>query len=548
MEDHAPEISFTIEGNAVSENYYEEEPSVSVNVTDDGNGSEQVITGGVARVTYRVGSGTEQAVSADYDGELLSGVNFTIGAGELSKGENQIIVTATDHAGNTASQTVVVKVKKPEKTPEAVIRYRDHDLSEMEGDADYRISYVPEDGAGDTVVCTADGDGIIEIEEAWYGTTVRIVKMGNDNDMTDSEPQSLDIPERPEAPSPGTVSESGEGKKDGCMTNLLANVLYQISQDGGMTWQTLQSDGKGQISGLASGSYLVRVSATDSNFAGKPSGIINLPCSGNLRKDTVVAADAPIQDAILGNNEKELFASDGIFTSEEKSEIMDGRDARVWLEITNVDETAVTDADRETMEQAAKEVMENHSELVYFGVDLFKQIDGGEKTRISEPGIYIQVTIRFPEELLNHSSAIVREYRVIRLHEGTATVMDGEFNEQTGEFSFETDKFSTYAIVYRDRAKHSDSGGSSTGNGIAENLSEQKHLIIPNIEEYLQKEELTEAPEYTNTPSQSDGKPGVPVTGDDTNLVFWIILLLLSSVALIGLLVQKRKNARDEEQ
>lgn len=99
-----------------------------------------------------------------------------------------------------------------------------------------------------------------------------------------------------------------------------------------------------------------------------------------------------------------------------------------------------------------------------------------------------------------------------------------------------------------DRAKHSDSGGSSTGNGIAENLSEQKHLIIPNIEEYLQKEELTEAPEYTNTPSQSDGKPGVPVTGDDTNLVFWIILLLLSSVALIGLLVQKRKNARDEEQ
>lgn len=548
VEDHAPEISFTIEGNAVSENYYEEEPSVSVNVTDDGNGSEQVITGGVARVTYRVGSGTEQAVSADYDGELLSGVNFTIGAGELSKGENQIIVTATDHAGNTASQTVVVKVKKPEKTPEAVIRYRDHALSEMEGDADYRIIYVPEDGAVDTVVCTADGDGIIEIEEAWYGTTVRIVKMGNDNDMTDSEPQSLDIPERPEAPSPGTVSESGEGKKDGCMTNLLANVLYQISQDGGMTWQTLQSDGKGQISGLASGSYLVRVSATDSNFAGKPSGIINLPCSGNLRKDTVVAADAPIQDAILGNNEKELFASDGIFASEEKSEIMDGRDARVWLEITNVDETAVTDADRETMEQAAKEVMENHSELVYFGVDLFKQIDGGEKTRISEPGIYIQVTIRFPEELLNHSSAIVREYRIIRLHEGTATVIDGEFNEQTGEFSFETDKFSTYAIVYRDRAKHSDSGGSSTGNGMAENLSEQKHLIIPNIEEYLQKEELTEAPEYTNTSSQSDGKPGVPVTGDDTNLVFWIILLLLSSVALIGLLVQKRKNARDEEQ
>ncbi len=55
-----------------------------------------------------------------------------------------------------------------------------------------------------------------------------------------------------------------------------------------------------------------------------------------------------------------------------------------------------------------------------------------------------------PDELLNHDKAMVREYKIIRLHEGEVDVISGTFDAATGEFSFESDKFSTYAIAYND--------------------------------------------------------------------------------------------------
>ena len=51
---------------------------------------------------------------------------------------------------------------------------------------------------------------------------------------------------------------------------------------------------------------------------------------------------------------------------------------------------------------------------------------------------------------------MVREYKIIRLHydavtgESKVDVLSGDFDRGTGEFSFKTDKFSTFAIAYTD--------------------------------------------------------------------------------------------------
>ena len=54
---------------------------------------------------------------------------------------------------------------------------------------------------------------------------------------------------------------------------------------------------------------------------------------------------------------------------------------------------------------------------------------------------------------------------MIRLHNNQVEVLEGNFNKTTNEFTFQTDKFSTYGIVYKDTKNSSGSSGGSGGSG-----------------------------------------------------------------------------------
>lgn len=68
-------------------------------------------------------------------------------------------------------------------------------------------------------------------------------------------------------------------------------------------------------------------------------------------------------------------------------------------------------------------------------------------TDLSAP-MYIAITI--PQNLVNHDSSIERIYRIVRIHDGVATLIDGTYDAATNQFTFATDGFSTYALVYED--------------------------------------------------------------------------------------------------
>lgn len=180
------------------------------------------------------------------------------------------------------------------------------------------------------------------------------------------------------------------------------------------------------------------------------------PNAGKLDKDAEVEPDAPISEATLDNKESEILDATAIFTEEEKQTMERGADARIWVEVAKTDESSIPADDKSNVTEAAKEIMGDDPEITYFDVELFKQIEGEEKTQIREPGIDIQITIKIPDELLNHNKTIVREYKIIRLHydvttgESMVDVLDGDFNAATSEFAFKTNKFSTYAIAYSD--------------------------------------------------------------------------------------------------
>ena len=252
VEDTAPEIT-----TDAKTDYYDTPTEIHVTVKDD---TQNAITAGIAAVKYKVEDGTEQSVTVNTSA-LQAQVTFTIPASEISTGVTQITVTATDNAGNEATKRFTVKVRGPEKQPAAKIDYREEKLTKLVPGEKYTV---------DGTEYTADGEGRIPIKEDWFNSTVDIVKKGTGSETTDSPAQSLPIPARPEKPAPTGVDVNTAGGA-GKLTGLTAGVTYEVSTDGGKTWVGQTADGSGEITGLAPGSYTVRVKAGAANFASENS-------------------------------------------------------------------------------------------------------------------------------------------------------------------------------------------------------------------------------------------------------------------------------------
>ena len=168
----------------------------------------------------------------------------------------------------------------------------------------------------------------------------------------------------------------------------------------------------------------------------------------NFKKYVEIAPDAPIQEATFDNSKEELLNADTIFDEDEKQAIQSGTCAGIWLKISKALDVAPSDQDN--AEKAAAAIMGESLNITYFDVKLFKQVGDHPEVEISEPGIAIKITITLPSELIN-SDATNCEYKILRLHEGQnqVDVISGAFDAATGKVSFETDKFSTYAIAYK---------------------------------------------------------------------------------------------------
>ena len=87
---------------------------------------------------------------------------------------------------------------------------------------------------------------------------------------------------------------------------------------------------------------------------------------------------------------------------------------------------------------------------VYLDLTLFKQIGDREPKKVPNTKGSVTIAFQVPEELKNQDASISRTYKVVRVHEGETTILDAVYNEATGEISFETDRFSTYALIYED--------------------------------------------------------------------------------------------------
>lgn len=255
------------------------------------------------------------------------------------------------------------------------------------------------------------------------------------------------------------------------------------------------------------------------------------PSVGALEKAAEVSADAPIREAVFANSKTELL--DKLFTAEQKVKIARGVSAKVWLEISKTDEESLDEADKAEFLQKALEITGSSDKITYFDLDLFKKFGSDAKVQLFEPGMSIRVQILIPEELRNTASGYKRQYSIIRLHidqdtdEHQITVIsDTTYDEATGELSFETDKFSTCAIVYTDtKVEVPTKGGGFYG--------------IPMINQTTAQ--TTIAVDPTEPDNTSDSKKSA-ATGDHNRVILWMALLVLSGSVSVSVARKKRRG------
>lgn len=248
VEDTAPTITTN-----VSEGYYEVPTKLTITVSDD---AENAITAGIATVTYQVGNGAQQSVTVD-GSTLQEEVVFEIPASEIPTGVSQIQIRAQDNAGNSASKEITVKVKGPEHTPEAETDYRSEQLTGLDAGADYIIN--------GTQTVTADENGCIPIQEEWIGTTVDIVKKGNNTETTDSTAQGISLPARP-----SLVPDAP--KKSGCTEHSItlegvADVEYHIADSTDVSGEWQKETGFTGLDEKTVYTFTARYAATKTAFA-----------------------------------------------------------------------------------------------------------------------------------------------------------------------------------------------------------------------------------------------------------------------------------------
>ncbi|WP_455719571.1 InlB B-repeat-containing protein [Agathobacter sp.] len=146
---------------------------------------------------------------------------------------------------------------------------------------------------------------------------------------------------------------------------------------------------------------------------------------------------------------------DTVLSAEQKQLIADGGNADINLIMSDISKN-VSDEQKELINS----VLKSDDKIgMYVDISVLLTITDAEgnvitdKVLISETATKFTVKMKLTDELLQKDSSKIRTYQVVRLHDGKSEILDSKWDASTGTLSFETDKFSTYAITYSDKDK-----------------------------------------------------------------------------------------------
>lgn len=179
------------------------------------------------------------------------------------------------------------------------------------------------------------------------------------------------------------------------------------------------------------------------------------PGTGTVAPEVKPGENAPA--TIISTSAAKL--EDLLLTPEEKKQVQNGTDIRIVLEVKDATNT-VSDSDKKSI----REALSGFGVGQYLNIDLYKLI-GETRKDISETDEKIKIVINVPDDLKNTDTGKTRTYAAVRVHDGKAELLP-DLDDSPGIITIETDRFSTYAIVYKDTSNGNggSQGGDNNGN------------------------------------------------------------------------------------
>lgn len=297
---------------------------------------------------------------------------------------------------------------------------------------------------------------------------------------------------------------------ENCTVKIFTGGEFTVSAPGA-EWDVVESEGKVCI-----------VSEFTRNTA-----IVFNPSSGDVVANEEVDNEAPIQGVEIKNSIDEFVEAKNIFTPEEVDRILTGEDASVRLAVDKID---TVPGEQKTDIEAKAAALGANANITYFDASLFKKVGNDPEQSVSNPGMDIEITIEIPENLINTDSSKTRTYQLLRYHNGEGvSVIDGSFSN--GKFTFKTNKFSTYAIIYTDTAVTNPGNGNQGGNSgstSGSSSSSSSTIYVPTAT-------------VTPTVNQQPVKDDVPKTGEgvDYTAMVWTAML---AIGVAGLVLERQKK------
>lgn len=249
---------------------------------------------------------------------------------------------------------------------------------------------------------------------------------------------------------------------------------------------------------------------------------------GKVKVD--VQSEGTVPPATLLTDKAELLAmlvNSGDITADELVQIANGASVDIVL---TVKEANVSDEVKTAMAQAAK----GYTIGQYLDISLFKYmtVNGSQQACVAlhttKDALTISVVV--PDALINTNSAVNRTYCIVRNHKGTMDVLDTAFDAASKTLTFKSDRFSIYAIAYKDTAVPSSGTNPSSNNSSNDSENKKNEVAAP-----------TPAPTPAST-SKPSTITAMPQTGDTSNPTLYVVLLVASLLGLAVVFVCKKRN------
>lgn len=206
---------------------------------------------------------------------------------------------------------------------------------------------------------------------------------------------------------------------------------------------TLTIEGKNNYTGKVQKTYVVV--PAEEQMVSTGNGDVKIG-EGTLKVSVSAGQDAP--EMSLASDKKTLIKmliQGGNLTADEIVLIEEGATIELTLNVEHAEATVSAET-RAAMEKTAGEFTIGR----YLNITFTKSVNGEKESEIHEIKAPIKISFRLSNDLLNTDRKVKREYMVLRNHDGEVTSLPGTFAD--GIITFETDRFSDYAIAWKDTA------------------------------------------------------------------------------------------------